>query len=318
MRVRSAVRILLLLSPGLAPIWISAQGQLTLTPGEVGYQFPTEGRMRWTSSLLVGCDYCASANPIVWATNITGNRESISLSISGSDRITVRDVATAPDGSLAAVGLAIGSSRMGTFIAWISPDRSEQTITRVSPYAPNVVTVALDGTIWTIGSDDSRKGNDNVLRHYTSSGQLLASKVVQGVRPMPNGFPQVSNPSSLLASSDRIGWLTSSCQYIEFSFDAVELGRYSCPNGYGGWLDVAGIALSPTDDVLVGGQRVAPLAPFQLNRASGAWTPVAVSGDSGTTNSILGFDGPTLMTSSTSPVRLRRYVWSRPTTTGGQ
>ncbi len=146
-------RILWTALAALAPAQVWAQGQLTAMPGDVGYQLPLYGHMRWTSGLLVGCDYCESKTPVLWAATGAEKKESIAFSFPDADFITVRHVASGPDGSLAAVGLAVsGSSRMGTFITWIPLDRSKQTIMRVWPYAPNVVTVAPDGTIWTVGS----------------------------------------------------------------------------------------------------------------------------------------------------------------------
>ncbi len=71
---------------------------------------------------------------------------------------------------------------MASFIVWVSPDLSSQVVTRVWPYTPRVVTSAPDGTIWTIGevmNETPRMVFPNVLRHYTPSGQLLASTVVK-------------------------------------------------------------------------------------------------------------------------------------------
>lgn len=312
MKTHPSVWTLALLFVTFAAAIARAQGQLAPPQGEVSYQLPAQGFMRWTSNLLVGCDYC-EGKPIVWTTDSQGYRESISFIIPGATFVAVKDVASGPDRSLAVVGLAIsGSSRMGTFIGWISPDRSKQTIARVWPFAPNVVTVAPDGTLWAVGSvmmNTARRLYDNVLRHYSSSGQLLASTVLQHVRPQSNGFPEVSEVSTLMASQDRIGWLTSTCQYIEFSFDAVELGRYPCPNGYSRSIDVAGVALSGVDDLLVGGQWLGPLTPLELNRSTQVWTPMPVSQDYGKTWKILGFDGNSLVTASTSST-IRRYSLS--------
>lgn len=319
MRIRRVIWTVPLVLLTLAPTHARAQGQLAAAQGEVGYQLPAQGFMRWTSNLLVGCDYC-EGKPILWTTDRQGHRESIAFMIPGADFIAVKDVASGPDRSLAAVGLAVnGKSRMGTFIGWISPDRSKQTITRVWPFTPNVVTIAPDGTIWAVGSvaqNTARRLYDNVLRHYSPSGELLASTVLQGVRPLPNGFPDVSGVSNLMASKDRIGWLTSSCQYIEFSFDAVELGRYPCPTGYAKPGDLAGVALSSADDLLVGSRWLGPLAPLELNRTTGVWTPVAVSQDYGKTWRILGFDGGTMVTASTSST-MRRYSLSGAAGSGG-
>jgi len=307
-----------LLSLGLPPTHGLAQGKLTAIQGHVGYLVPARGHMRWTSNLLVGCDYC-EGRPTLWTTDRQGNRENIALEIAGAELISVRDVAAGPDRSLAVVGLAVsGSARMGTFLVWISPDRSKQTITRVWPFAPSVVTLAPDGTIWAVGdvSKDDARGwvHHNVLRHYTPSGQLLASTVLRDVRPLANGFREVSQTSTLISSDDRIGWMTLSCQYIEFSFDAVELGRYSCPTGDARVGDLAGVALSRSNDLLVGSKWLAPVAPLQLNRATGTWTPVPVSQDSEKTWMILGFDDSTLVTASTSST-MHRYDWSGQMTT---
>jgi len=289
-----------------------AQVQLASAQGEVGYQLPVEGLMRWTSNLLVGCDYC-DGKPILWTVDSQANRESIAFMVPGADFVHVRDVASGPDRSLAAVGFAVsGSHRMGTFIAWISPDRTKQNIVRVWPFDPNVVAIAPDESIWAVGSvakDTARALYDNVLRHYSPSGELLASTIIQGLRPQASGMAEVSNLSNLMASNDRIGWLTSSCQYIEFSFDAVEAGRYSCPNGATNSMKLAGVALSPGDNLLVGSVWLGPLTPLQLNRSTSTWTQVPVSQDSGKTWKILGFDSNALVTASTSST-MRRYAMS--------
>jgi hypothetical protein len=158
-----------------------------------------------------------------------------------------------------------------------------------------------------------------VLRHYTTSGQLLASTVVRGVRPNSGGVGVVSQNSALMVSSDRVGWLTMACQYIEFSLDAVQLGNYACPSGYTNtqsYFDVGGVALSSADDLLLGGQWGAPLAPLELDRATNTWKPVPVYQDSGKTRYLLGFDGLTLVTSGLSG--MRRYTWSEQPPAGSQ
>lgn len=302
--------VILGLFSGLA----TAQRQLVATHEDVPVLIPLSGHVpRWTNNRLAGCDHCDGA-PILYTAGRQGGRETVSLDIPGSDFTSVRDVAAGSDGSLAAVGLAMsGDSRMGTFIAWIAPDRSRQVITRVWPYDPIVVTIAPDGTIWAVGevmNDSYGMVSPNVLRHYAPSGQLLASTLVGRLRKSVSGMYRVSDPSALMASRDRIGWLTASCQYVEFSFDAVELGRYGCPNGYTNIQQVGyGAALSSADDLLVGGMdAVAPLAPLELDRATNTWKPVQVLQDSGKTTLLLGFDGLTLVTEGPGST-LRRYAW---------
>lgn len=299
-----------------------AQRALGLSQDNLPFQSPLRGHMRWTGNRLVGCDFC-EGNAILWAVDRQGNRKFVGFEIPEAGFTDVRDVAAGPDGSLAAVGMAIsGDSRMGSFIAWISSDSARQVITRVWPYSPQVVTVAPDGTVWTVGAvmnDNYRQVYPNVLRHYTPSGQLLASTIVHSVRPNSGGTYQVSEVSALMASNDRIGWLTQTCQYIEFSFEAVQLGNYTCPNGSRRIIDIGGVALSSANDMLVG-KSLAPLAPLELDRATNTWKLVPVSKDSGSTQKLLGFDGLTLVTAALSQGAqwMRRYTFSDEPSPGGQ
>jgi hypothetical protein len=301
-----------LLAVGILGGQTATQHGLVLNQGSTAFQFPLMGNMRWTGTRLAGCDYCASS-PMLWAVDHQGFRQSVAFRIPGADQVRIRDVAAGSDGSLVAVGLAIsGDSRMGSFVGWISPDASQQVITRVWPYSPQAVTIAPDGSIWTVGAmmnANYRVAYPNLLRHYTPSGQLLASTPVRNTRRSNGGLDNVSSGSALMVSADRVGWLTMACQYIEFSLDGVQLGSYTCPNGYTRISDVSGVALSATDDLLVGGKWSAPLAPLQLDRAAGTWNAVPVFQDSGNTQMLLGFDGTTLMTSSVSSA-MRSYTWA--------
>ena len=290
-----------------------------LADGGVPFSFPQMGHMRWTLGRLAGCDYCAGGErPTLWSVDREGNREGVAFSIPGADATQVWDVAARPDGSLVAVGLATsGDSRMASFLAWISPDKEQQVVTPAWPYTTDAVTVAPDGTIWTVGEMENnavRMVYPNVLRHYTTSGQLLASTKVTGVHKNEGGRSNVSMTSALMASNDRVGWLTAACQYIEFSLEAVQLGSYDCPNGYKQISNVSGVGLISADELLVGGKWFVPLAPLELDRSEGSWRPVPVPRDSGNTREILGFDGLTLVTNSTSS-SMRRYTRSDPKST---
>jgi len=322
MKIRSLIGMLPLLAASFLQGQAPTQRGLVLAQDNLSFPAPLMGSLRWTANRLAGCDYCNGARATLWAMDRQGNREAVAFEIPGAGYTRVRDVASGPDGSLTAVGFAIsGDSRQGTFIAWISPDTTRQVITRVWPYDPQVVTVAADATIWTLGSmfnDRDYVQYPNVLRHYTSSGQLLASTIVHGVRKNNGGTYKVGNTSTLMASNDRIGWLTAACQYIEFSFEAVPLGSYSCPNGYTSNRQVSGAALSATDDLLVEGKGPAPLAPLQLDRGTNTWNPAPVYQDTGETRRLLGFDGTTLVTWSAASYSMRRYVWADQPAAGGQ
>jgi hypothetical protein len=301
-----------LMSLTMLPTSVIAQHQLVATHEDISALVSAGGRApRWTNKRLAGCDICEGA-PILYTIDSSGRRETVALDIPGSDDTVVYNVAAGSDGSLAAVGFAVnGTSRMGSFIAWFSPDRSRQVITRLWPYGAQAIAVAPDGTIWTVGAvaNDRYVAIDpNVLRHYTPSGQLLTSTKVANARKSTGGLSMVADASALMVSNDRVGWLTRACQYIEFSLDGVELGRYSCPDGKLDILPLGGVALSPTDDLVIATKQAAPLAPVELDRETGAWNPVPVSQDAGKTNRILGFDGRNLVTLA-FPL-IRRYAWS--------
>ncbi len=305
--------MLLVIVLGAVQLW--AQRGLTLTVDGVPFLYPLNGIMHWTGGRLAGCDSCVG-KPVLWAVDRQGNRKAVELDIPGAGYVQARDVSAGTDGSLAAVGFAISDdSRTGTFLAWIAADASHQVITRVWPYSPQVVTVAPDGSVWTVGAmmnDNHRTVHPNVLRHYTPAGQLLGSTIVQGVRKSNTGIYEVSAGSELMASNDRIGWLTGTLQYFEFSFEAVQLGTYNCPNlRFTTPGDLPGIALSSENDVLIGTQWQGPLSVLELDRPTGTWKPVPVRTDSGKTQRLLGFDGLTLVTSAGgTSASMRRYDWS--------
>ncbi len=311
MRIREVSRLLFLVIV-ISPASAVAQHQVTAMQSDIPGVVPSDGWIpRWRNNWLVGCEHC-QGSPLLYTVDAGGRRETIALDIAASAFTYVHDVTVGADRSIAAVGRAISDdSRKGTFIVWISPDRSRQVVTRVWPYTPYVVAMASDGTIWTVGAvltDTYRTMYPNVLRHYAPSGQLLTSTNILNARPNSGGAYTVNQASTLMVSKDRVGWLTFACQYLEFSTDGVELGRYNCPNGPTTITELGGVALSPSDDLLVGAKNAAPLAPLELNRATGNWKPVTVLMDSGNTNEILGFDGATLVTRA--GLAVRRYAWS--------
>jgi hypothetical protein len=271
--------------------------------------------MRWTGSRMAGCDFCEGGGPLVWSVDRDGVRTAVHLDISDAGYIGVRDVAAGPDGSMAVVGLAIGNSRMSTFISLISADGAHQTITQAWPYSPKVVAFAQDGTIWTVGAmmnDNHRIVYPAYLRHYAPSGQLLASTMIRPLRLGPGGSNDVGDLSTLMVSGDRIGWLSRSCQYFEFSMDGAQIGSYTCPNGIRDVQKIANVALSADNHLLIQLQWATPLAPLELDRTTGAWTGIPVLRDAGNTYMMLGFDGASLVTCATTPRGsiMRRYDWA--------
>ncbi len=306
-----------LLGTSLAALGHSESGitaRVLVTDGETAISGPPILSMpRWSGSRLVGCDECQSHAPILWAVDRQGRREETVLQIPESGYVTVWDVASGQDGAVAAVGYAISNdSRLADFIVWISPDRGQQVIMRVWPFCPYAVAVAPDGTVWAAGPvkhEDSKVDfHANVVRHYSPLGQLLATTTVRGVRRF-NGLAAVANGSTLMVSKDRVGWLTHACDYIEFSFDGTEVGRYACPATLADGQFVGGVGLSLSNDLVIGGSRSGPLSPLMLDRLTHNWVPVPAPADIKNAHGILGFDGLTLVTYP-EPGKLGRLKWA--------
>ena len=143
-----------------------------------------------------------------------------------------------------------------------------------------VVTITSDGNVWTIGrlhdDDNTRVLEECVLRRYDPSGKLLDSRILTAKpgKDLSGRHPAIS--SSLFSSPDRVGWFTTAGEYIEFSLDGHEIGRYQGPTG----LDRPdGVAISEDNDVVLGDfqatrYRQAPPNPRKpqfliLDRSSG-------------------------------------------------
>ena len=232
---------------------------------------------RWSGSRLASCDECQSREPLIWAIDEYGHREEVSLVIQNAGYISVSDVAAGADDALAVVGYALSdASKIADLVVWISPDRKRQVVMRTTPFVPYVVTMAPDGTIWAVGT--VKAGEDttddlypNVVRHFDSTGALLHSAIVD-VRGRA-GLARVSDGSALMASGDRVGWMTRACEYVEFTFSAREIGRYDCPNQLANSGGLGGVALSSDDEIAVGGPG-GSFAPLRLNRANRTWAPI--------------------------------------------
>jgi hypothetical protein len=313
MQRQQLVSLLALLAVGLVVEQARAQRQMVVAGDEIQIPLVAGRTPHWSGNVLVGCDNCRSGAPILWTIDRQSFRQATVLEVPGAGYVHVWDVASGLDGALAAVGYAATSDgRFVDFVAWIAPDGSNQVITRTSPYGASVVALSPDGTIWTVGSmkDEvtSLEVDPAVLRHYDPAGRLLTTTSVHPNRQFHGA--NVHQASRLMTSNDRVGWLTIACEYIEFSFSAQEIGRYTCPDAAPDILSAGGVALSSADDLLVAGKPFGPLAPLALDRSTGKWNPVAVPADTRSSSGLLGFDGLTLVVQR-SDGRLQPLTWAR-------
>ncbi len=264
----------------------------------------------WKGGVLVGVEENKSREPLIYSINRDGAREDIRFGLPDAYLIIMGGIAAGADGAIAVIGGAYSSdARAGTFLAWISPDRKTRTVTRVWPYVPRAVTIAADGTIWTIGwiRDGERIPVRNVLRKYDSRGSMLASFVERRAKGWTNTRGDAVSDSTLTALADGVVWLTNGGEYIEYSSDLRERGRFDGPV-LGDGRRIEGVAVTASDDIYVGITGGGKWDVMWWNRLDRTWNivpfPEAKPPHWGR---LLGADGNALVTATPEVNNLRRY-----------
>ena len=212
----------------------ASEGGTTLV---LGHDVTTPA-LRWESRVPVwnwgGLYYFAgdrSNEPLLSVVGRGGEREEIRFAIPGAGMITMYGIAGGPDGSIAVVGHALSKESQGApFVAWIAPDRRGQTVVRTWPYMPARAAIAADGVIWTAGSvhdetDPYKVIAENVVRRYDSGGKMLSSTQVRA-RGWPPGLDAIQPHSYLIPGADRLAWVTSGGEIIEFWLNGAEMDRF--------------------------------------------------------------------------------------------
>jgi hypothetical protein len=188
----------------------------------------------WSGGAFVFVQHRLSGAPDFQIFDRNGKQISqFTFRIPGATVINIYDhsVALGADSSLAIVGTAYtDDSKGGMFLAWVSPDRQQQTIVRTSPFFPKAVTMAADGTIWVAGYEPKPHRdydyNQNLIRRYDKTGKLLGSFIPwSSLGTTPRPIPAVD--SVLLTATDRVGWYSpDSHTYLEFSLDGSVVSRF--------------------------------------------------------------------------------------------
>jgi hypothetical protein len=259
----------------------------------------------WSGYGLIGVRGNRTSNPTVWASSSAGI-EDLQFTIPGAGQLIIWSAAASRDHTITIAGTAVGNDSQGSgFIGIIPPDRSKKLIVRTTAYTAKAITIAPDGVIWTIGRDkEDGQRVYNVLKRFSPSGALLSSRDMT-VKSIPgDSIDDVSNLSRLRSSADRVGWLTAAGQYLEFSLDGNEIGRFEAPayepkklNGFVLPMFFY-LALGENNEVVVGGiGSKRPISSlWRLNRDARQWTAINVSGEQISPSAwLLGFDGSELI-----------------------
>jgi hypothetical protein len=295
----------------LAALFMEAQGTIPRVKRfkherDVETAFVWASPPRWEGNVLVGYVQNHSSSPVIFTIDRDGRRDETLFTFPGAGLMNISDVASSRAGEIALIGSAYTSDSRGTtFIARISADRQHQTVTRVWPYCPSVVTFAADGSIWTIGhlKDDENTTIRayNVLRRFDSSGKMLRSTNLS-IKER-----RTQETSRLRSSPDRVGWLTRDFEYIEFSLDGNEIARYASPEGASD-RNITGMAISDENEVVAGRFAHENTALLMLDRSSGTWNALSVPQEQVPSwVSVKGFDGKMLVTTTTNGT-IRRFT----------
>jgi hypothetical protein len=263
----------------------------------------------WHGKLLMQVQDRESKSPLFAVSDSDGNKERVPFQLPDAAFIQALRYNAGTDGSIVAIGFALDGKNDGTaFIAWIQPDRKRQTVIQTTSFMPEEVAMAVDGTIWSVGTlvDDAKRKTiaNNVMQRYDTAGKLLSSVAISELR-WPSQTPGDATQASYLeAARDRMGWFTSGGQYLEFALDGKEIGRYEGPSGPDWDRHVFDqFALSEDNQAILtshGAARTGFLM-LALDRRSGSWTPVTLtSAGAAQWQRLVGFDRTSLVT-ETSP-----------------
>jgi hypothetical protein len=227
---------------------------------------------------------CDSDAPLIHVIDADGKEISrFTFTIPGSGRFSIRkwwSIARGWDGTIAIAADADFTDEKGrSFLAIVAPHVKKQTVVRLSPYRPEAVTVAGDGTIWVAGGEYTGSYGEldrsqDLLRRCDASGKLL-SPFFTGESLETEGQHFHAVDSILISSKDRVGWYAKGARtYLEFSLDGSVVTRAKA------WESPAKapldwLALCEDGSVFVGEQNLQMHAirwgVFTLDRGSGTW-----------------------------------------------
>lgn len=221
------------------------------------------------------------------------------------------DYALGQDGSMAVAGSAYTSDSRGTtFLAWLSPDKKQQVVVRLTPYFPLAVTLAADGTIWVAGSIPSEgpgkpaDRNQPLLRHYDKTGKLLGSYLAwSSLNPRPHTIPPTVASVLVSSKSNTVGFYSPlSGTYTELNSSGRVIKQVGTPPEIDAHV-LTNAAICSDDSVYLGASHnKGPVGRafwgiYRLNRETGRWD---YSQRTEAWSTLLGCNGTKLATTSDS------------------
>lgn len=248
----------------------------------------------WDGHALIGVEKNRTSAPIVWTLDGSSRKDETRFPIPDAAAVNISSFAGAPDGRIALAGFTMSDGK--GFIGIIPFGRGDNVIIRPEGYRPAVITIAADGVIWTIGiQKDLEVPNKtwfNVLKRFSPSGKLLSSEALK-VFGAPNDPIDAATGSVLRSSRDRVGWLTSKSQYLEFDLIGMGTNRFPGPAMGKDYPGVVNVALGDDFEVVVGASNQRKI--WTLDRVKGVWNPARFEGEPLGYGMVYGFEGDQLV-----------------------
>jgi hypothetical protein len=258
---------------------------------------------KWERGHVLSIDL---AQPVVYAHDRTGREEfHTTISIPGSSRVMIRDVAASANGGFAVGATAVSpDGAVAALLVLLDSGGHISKVIRTSPVAIKCLRYADNGTLWAVVrefDDQFRELPDHdMLRWYDPSGTLLGHVVNrQSIskdkhEPAPQPF--------LTTSPDRIGFYADRANiWTEVSLQGKVLGQWQFPVSTQEFsVRIAGVLLTPLDNVLVNavysykdGHKIDGL--YSFSRKTGSFTQVDTAPVSNLPVSLFGIDGGSLV-----------------------
>jgi hypothetical protein len=285
---RSAVFVIPIVGFAIYSAQLSAQSEkINLVAEKETTEIPVAFRQHtwavWSGGALLMIEDRFTNSPRIHVIDREGKDTSqFYLTIPGGGGFLVGDwgVARGLDGVIAVVGVADFPEQRSGFLGIFSSDGSKQKYIQLSPYRPDSVTVAQDGTIWVVesrrGAGDTKGHDEGLMALYDRNGKLLHSFI-----PLPDTesewHSRSTRESMLMASKDRIAWYSKHTHtYSEFAFDGRLITRVKSwtsldehPLDWPVLCDDGSVFAS--EQINASSTREAQWGIFALDRRSGNW-----------------------------------------------
>jgi hypothetical protein len=198
------------------------------------------GGMKWSHGAFLFQSGGAGLAPTFYTLDREGRLvSSVTASIPDAGYVSVGGCDRRGDNSIVFIGQARSAyGQPAPFIALISTDGRTERVISTAPYWPYMLTVAPDGTFWTLGfemvndkvSAPELDPNAGVLRHFDRLGKLLGSTGPQShfVKDSASEFRLTSG--FIAATRTRIGWYGqgpgTGGQYVEIDLNSMTMHSY--------------------------------------------------------------------------------------------